>query len=130
MRRTKGRLAGAWNVDVLVLTARGRRSGRDRTVVLQYFPDGDAMVVVAANDGGEDYPGWYYNLKASPEAVVEVDGRRIPVRAAELGPGDASLWWERILLAAPDYELYRRATSRPFPVIRLVPTSVSSEPTV
>jgi deazaflavin-dependent oxidoreductase (nitroreductase family) len=127
MRRTKGRLAGPWNVNVLVLTTRGRRSGRDRTVVLQYFPDGEAMVVIAANDGGERHPGWFYNLTASPDAIVEVDGRRIPVHATELGPEEAALWWQRILRAAPDYELYRRATTRRFPIIRLVLTSVRNE---
>jgi deazaflavin-dependent oxidoreductase (nitroreductase family) len=126
MRRTRGRLADLWKVNVLILTARGRRSGRDRTVVLQYFPDGDAMVVIAANDGGHAYPGWYYNLNASPDAVVEVDGRRGPVHATELGPEEAAHWWKRILLAAPDYELYRRATTRPFPILRLVPTSANS----
>lgn len=36
MRRTKGGIAGPWKVDALLLTARGRRSGRDRTVVLQW----------------------------------------------------------------------------------------------
>ncbi|HEX2404719.1 MAG TPA: nitroreductase/quinone reductase family protein [Acidimicrobiia bacterium] len=122
MRRTRGRLAERWKVHALLLTTRGRRSGHDRTVVLQYFPDGDAMVVVAANDGGETHPGWYFNLTTTPEAVVEVDGNRIPVDATELGPDEAARWWERILRDAPDYELYGRATTRRFPIIRLVPT--------
>jgi deazaflavin-dependent oxidoreductase (nitroreductase family) len=127
MRRTKGRLASYWDVNALVLTTQGRRSGRDRTVILQYFPDGEAMVVIAANDGGERHPGWFYNLTASPNAVVEVDGRRVPVHATQLGPEEASQWWQRVLLAAPDYELYRRATSRPFPIMRLVPLSERGE---
>lgn len=125
MRRTKGRLTEAYKVNALLLTSRGRRSRRERTVVLQYFPDGDAMVVVAANDGGAAHPGWYFNLTTSPDAVVEVNGRQIPVHADELVEGEAAKWWQRILEAAPDYERYRRATIRPFPIVRLMPAQPS-----
>src|SRR5450759_2124312 len=85
----------------LVLTTRGRRSGRERQVLLQYFRDGDAMVLGAANDGGATHPGWYHNLVARPDARVEVMGR----------------------VRAPDYERYQRATDRRVPIIRLVPAA-------
>jgi len=87
LRRTKGGITRPWKVDALLLTTRGRRSGRERTVVHQFFPDGNAMLVAAANDGGASDPGWYFNLKADPTARVEVMGRTIAVRAAEL-PAD------------------------------------------
>jgi deazaflavin-dependent oxidoreductase (nitroreductase family) len=99
-----------------------RRSKGERRVVLQYFPDGDAMIVVAANDGGETHPGWYFNLTARPDASVEVNGQRVPVQAVELDHEEAAHWWNRILAAAPAYERYRRATTRPFPILRLLPT--------
>jgi hypothetical protein len=38
MRRTKGRMADRFKVDAFVLTTVGRRSGRTRSVVLQFFP--------------------------------------------------------------------------------------------
>lgn len=111
------------HVDVLLLTTRGRRSGRERTVVLQYFPDGDAMVVTAANDGGTSHPGWFFNLQGDPSARVEVQGRTIPVRAEEVPAGAAAEWWTQIVRRDPNYERYARATSRTFPIVRLVPTS-------
>ena len=130
MSRTKGgiahgrigRMPGAPRaVDVLLLTTRGRRSGTERTVVLQFFPDGDAMIVTAANDGGTSHPGWYFNLNSDPSARIEVAGRTIRVRAEEL-PGDAAAaFWPSILRRAPSYERYQRATSRTFPILRLVP---------
>ena len=132
MRRTKGdfarnsiarMLAPQRKVDVLLLTTRGRRSGRERTVVLQFFPDGDAMIVTAANDGGASYPGWYFNLQGNPTARVEVLGRTIRVLAEELPADGAADWWQRIVSRDPAYERYARATSRKFPVLRLVPTS-------
>ena len=132
MRRTNGavtdsriaRMLGASReVDALLLTTRGRRSGRERTVVLQFFPDDDAMVVTAANDGGTSHPGWYFNLQGYPSARVEVMGRTIRVRAEELPAEAAADWWQRIVCRDPNYERYARATSRPFPILRLVPTS-------
>ena len=120
-RRTKGGVAKPWHVDALLLTTRGRRSGRDRTVVLQFFPDGEAMVVTATNDGADASPAWYLNLQAKPEARVEVNGRSVAVRAEELPLEQADLWWSRIVERAPSYARYRRATSRPFPILRLVP---------
>jgi deazaflavin-dependent oxidoreductase (nitroreductase family) len=120
-RRTKGAVAKPWKVDALLLTTRGRRSGRERTVVLQWFRDGEAMVVVAANDGGSADPAWYLNLVAEPSARVEVEGRRIEVRAEVLSDDESAAWWPRILERSPEYERYRWATDRPFPVVRLAP---------
>jgi deazaflavin-dependent oxidoreductase (nitroreductase family) len=126
MRRTKGGVAGPFHVDVLLLTTLGRRSGKERTVVLQYFPDGEAMVVAAANDGGASHPGWYFNLVSQPAASVEIAGRKMAVLAEELAPDEAVAWWQRILIRCPEYERYARATSRAFPIIRLVPTPEAS----
>ena len=128
MRRTHGRLTQAYKVNALLLTTSGRRSGRKRTVVLQYFPDGNSMVVVAANDGGTKHPGWFFNIAADPTATVELGGKPLRVRASELDQVEASHWWRRILEAAPSYAQYRRATSRAFPIFRLTPTDGVDEP--
>lgn len=119
-RRTRGGIARRVKVDVLLLTTRGRRSGRQRSVMLQYFPDGDAMVVTAANGGGA-LPGWYHNLTAEPIASVEVDDRVIPVTAHELPPDEERAWWARIVRRDASYTRYRHVTSRRFPILRLVP---------
>jgi deazaflavin-dependent oxidoreductase (nitroreductase family) len=124
-RRTRGGITRPWKVDALLLTTNGRRSGKERTVVLQYFPDGEAMVVVAANDGGSSYPGWYHNVRADPTATVDVMGRTLHVRAEELSAAEAIAFWPRIVERAPGYERFRRATDRPFPVVRLIPTEAA-----
>ena len=120
-RRTKGGITRPWKVDALLLTTRGRRSGRERTVVLQFFPDADDMMLAAANDGGASHPDWYFNLVADPTARVEVMGRTVAAHAEELSPDEAAARWKRILVRAPSYERYARATSRRIPIVRLVP---------
>jgi len=128
LRRTRGGLARPWKADVLLLTTRGRRSGRERTVVLQYFSDGETTVVTAANDGGDAYPGWYHNLSADPWAWIEVDGRRTAVRTEELPVDEAAVWWSRIVERDPSYARFRRATKRPFPVLRLASVTPDGAP--
>ena len=54
-----------------------RRSGLLRTVLVQYFPDGHNMVIVAANNGMPHQPGWYFiQPEGHPLADVEIDGKR------------------------------------------------------
>lgn len=123
MRRTKGSLAGRFKVHALVLTTTGRKSGRARDVVLQAFPDGDSMVVVATDDGGPRHPAWYLNLVAGGPAQIEVGGRKLEVSAAELEGDEAARWWKRILERSPSYERYALLAKRTFPIVRLTPST-------
>jgi F420H(2)-dependent quinone reductase len=121
LRRTRGRIVRLWHRRALVLTTRGRRSGLPRPVVVQYFPDGHDMVVVAANSGMPTHPAWYLNLTDDPRATVEVEGRTVPVRAVPMTRDEATAWWPRVLETAPDYARYQERTERPLPLLRLVP---------
>jgi F420H(2)-dependent quinone reductase len=128
LRRTRGRIVRLWRRRALVLTVRGRKSGRPRTVVVQYFPDGDGLVVVAANSGLPTHPAWYLNLSAAGEAQVEVEGRTLRVRAQQLTPEEAEAFWPRVLHQAPDYARYRQRTDRVIPLLRLLPVEGPTRP--
>jgi deazaflavin-dependent oxidoreductase (nitroreductase family) len=128
LRRTRGRIVRLWRRRALVLTTTGRRTGMPRTVVVQYFPDGRDFVVVAANSGMPTHPAWYLNLTAHPEARVEVEGRRLTVRASEMSAEEADGWWPRVLATAPDYARYRQRTDRRIPLLRLVPVGDGDGP--
>ena len=100
-RLTRGGIARLVRVNVLVLTTRGRRSGRQRTVLLAYFPQGESFVVVAANGGLPHHPAWYLNLRASPTARVEVGDRTLDVAAEELSAAEATAFWPEIVRTLP-----------------------------
>jgi deazaflavin-dependent oxidoreductase (nitroreductase family) len=89
--------------------------------VVQFFPDGDDLIVVAANSGMPRPPAWYLNLRDQPTARVEVDGRTTAVRAEELSPAEAAAVWPRVLATAPDYARFRSRTERQLALLRLVP---------
>jgi deazaflavin-dependent oxidoreductase (nitroreductase family) len=120
-RLTGGRIAELWKVNVLILTTHGRKTGKTRTVLLQFFRDGANMVIVAANSGRASHPGWFYNLKATPTVQVQVMDRILQVRAEELSSDEAIAFCPCVLRVAPTYERYQRATKRTIPLVRLVP---------
>src|SRR5215212_10050042 len=56
---THGEEGHDWNgVPCLVLTTRGRRSGRWRRNALIYAQDGDRYIVVASKGGADEHPLW------------------------------------------------------------------------
>ncbi len=68
---------------MLRLTTVGRRSGQRRQAMVGYFPDGPNLVTLAMNGWGEAEPAWWLNLRARPEATVDLpDGQR-DIRARE-----------------------------------------------
>ena len=118
-RRTAGGITERAGVDGLVLTTTGRKSGKQRSVLLQYFRDGEDMLLVAADGGAAQHPGWYHNLVAQPAAAVDVRGDSIPVLAERVGETEVEDLWRRILERSPSYERYLRATDRAIPLVRL-----------
>lgn len=128
-RLTGGRITGFAQAKVLLLTTRGRRSGKARTVLLQFFHDGANLVVVAANSGRSDHPDWFFNLKATPTAQVQIMDRTLLVRAEELSTEEANAFWPYILRVAPTNRRYQLATGRIIPLVHLVPTEITAERT-
>lgn len=93
-RLSGGRLGGkVGKGPVLLLTTTGRKSGRPRTAPVLYLAEGDRFVVINTNAGNAKTPAWSLNLRANPEAEVEVGRKRVAVRAriAE-GEERADLW--------------------------------------
>lgn len=105
--------------DMLLLTTRGARTGREHTVPLLYLPDGDTLVVIASWGGRPSHPQWYRNLQAHPDAQVQVRGRRWPVRARTGTPEERKIWWPRVLAAYHKYRVYESNTDRVIPVVFL-----------
>jgi deazaflavin-dependent oxidoreductase (nitroreductase family) len=107
--------------DMLLLTTIGRRSGRRHEVPLLYLRDGDTPVVIASYGGRPNYPDWYLNLVARPEAEVQIRGHRHEVRARVASSEERSVWWPRIVEAYEGYTQYQSRTDRPISVVFLEP---------
>jgi deazaflavin-dependent oxidoreductase (nitroreductase family) len=105
----------------LLLTTRGRRSGAERTVPLTYLADGDTFVLVASNGGADRHPSWWLNLRAAPDATVQVGGRHVAVVAREANAEEHARLWPRLKSMNPFYGMYEQLTARRIPVVILRP---------
>jgi deazaflavin-dependent oxidoreductase (nitroreductase family) len=123
-RATNGRwsskLAGQ---HMLLLTARGKRSGRKRTVPLLYVPDGDDMIVIASNWGGRGNPAWVANVLTDPTPRVQAGNRKMKVTARTATPEDRPRIWALVTAHYPGYNAYaeRLQNVREIPLIILTP---------
>src|SRR6184192_560580 len=86
---TDGRLGhNMIGVPCLLLRTTGRKSGQPRTNSLVYARDGNDYIVVASVGGAPHNPGWLHNLRANPDAEVQIGRERKKVRAREFGNDD------------------------------------------
>jgi deazaflavin-dependent oxidoreductase (nitroreductase family) len=103
----------------LLVTTIGRRSGLSRTVVVGYLPDGDDVIVAGTNGGLPALPSWVLNLRANPEAEVELGQERFSARAEWLEGSELEDHWQRFVTGYPPYEQARQWAGREVPLIRL-----------
>jgi F420H(2)-dependent quinone reductase len=106
------------NLTVL-LTTTGRRSGRERTTAIWAYPDGEALVLVGSYAGRHVTPAWVLNLRARPEATVQVRRNVRQVRTREAQGEEYERLWAMVVAAYPGYATYREWAKRTIPLVIL-----------
>src|SRR5262249_51206613 len=106
-RETDGARGYHWRgTTILLLTARGRKSGEPRRMPLIHRTDGDRFIVVASKGGWAHTPVWFENLRAEPHAEIEVPGEKIPVRMTVAEGEERSRLWSLMTEVWPAYDEY------------------------
>ncbi len=119
-RLSGGRIGGSMaGIRVLLLTTLGRRSGLPRVLPLLYVEAEKGYVVVASNAGDDRAPAWWQNLRARPEASVQVGRERHAVRARRATPEEEAALWPKLIAAYGPYARYRERTRREIPIVIL-----------
>ena len=107
-------------LPVVMLTSTGAKSGRESTVPLLGFEEGDAVILIASNYGQAHHPAWYYNLRAHPRVRIAVRGKRREVTAEQVESPERERYIAIAAVAYPGYRRYeRRAAPRRIAVFRL-----------
>ncbi len=121
-RATGGRVLGSFRgAPVLLLTTRGRKSGKARTTPLLYLQDGERLVVVASKGGAPKHPAWFLNLRSSPDVTVERGRERLALRAREADDEERERYWPQVVAMYAGYAGYQERTSRRIPLVVLEP---------
>ena len=122
-RRLGGRLSsGRKNVNVLMITVPGRRTGRPRSTCVRFLQTPDGPVVWGTGSGSARDPDWFRNLRAAAVADVQMGRQRIRARPEELtGAARDRMWADTVLARAPEVARYARKAGRTIPVAVLHP---------
>lgn len=104
-------------IPVIIVTMRGRASGKVRKIALMRVEHEGEYALVASYGGSATNPVWYDNLVADPEVMIQ-DGpepRDFVVR--EVFGDERAQWWDRSVPVYPPYAEYQEKTDRVIPVL-------------
>jgi deazaflavin-dependent oxidoreductase (nitroreductase family) len=125
----EGHLYQDW--PTLLLTTRGRKSGKRRRTALIYGQDGDRYLLVGSNAGSPRHPAWYLNLLEHPLVAVQVGADRFTARARAATAEEKPPLWRRMASIFPLYDSYQEQTGRDIPlvIVERLPGSAGSSST-
>lgn len=119
---SNGRKGHKWRgLPTLLLTTRGRKSGKLRRTALIYGRDGANYLLVASNGGAAHHPAWYLNLAEHDEVELQVGAEQFPARAHTASPEEKSQLWPIMAATFPQYNTYQAKARREIPLIILEP---------
>lgn len=119
-RRGIGRKMGS--STAILVTVKGRKSGKPYTVPLGTLRDGDDYVVIGSMGGADYDPQWWLNMLANPEVTIQ-DGDKVSKGRVEWvsDPAARAELWKKVTTAMPNYGGYEKKTTRVIPLGRIKP---------
>lgn len=121
-RLSRGQIGGrVGRGPVLLLTTTGRKSGQPRTAPVLYLADEERYVVINTNAGNAKTPAWSLNLRADPDAEVEIGRKRIKVRARLAEGEERAGLWRRHMEQYSGWDYYESKLDREIGVFVLEP---------
>ena len=108
MPLTRGRLSTGLGQPIVLLHARGAKSGVERTTPLLATKTGDEIVVVASKAGAVNHPAWYHNVRANPDVELTIDGARQPMLARVVAGDERERLWGIVCDNYSGYATYQR----------------------
>ena len=118
-RGNGGKVAQFEGRPLLLLHHTGAKTGTERVNPLVYLPVGDDFAVFGSKAGADTNPAWYHNLRAHPDATIEVGTETLPVHARVAESAERERIWEEQKRVNPNFAEYEQKTTRPIPVVLL-----------
>jgi deazaflavin-dependent oxidoreductase (nitroreductase family) len=117
-----GKKGHRWRgLPTLLLTTRGRKSGKLRRTALIYGRDGKNYLLVASNGGASTHPSWYLNLVENPEVELQVGADRFTARANTATGEEKARLWQLMIEIFPQYDQYQAKAGREIPLVTVEP---------
>lgn len=124
-RKTLAGILGALNI--VTLTTVGAKTGKRRSKLLLATQDQRDLLLLASTWGRKQNPGWYWNLRANPEAVISFGGEEGSYMAREVSDDERERYWNIAVKSYSGYEVFKgRTGGRTIPIMVLSPKDDSS----
>jgi deazaflavin-dependent oxidoreductase (nitroreductase family) len=109
-------------LPTLLLTTKGRKTGKPRDVPLIYGESDGSYVVVGSRGGTPTHPVWFLNLEADPDCELQVSTKHVRARARVAEGEERERLWKQMAEIYPPYDEYQKnAGARTIPVVVLEP---------
>lgn len=118
---TRGKVSTIMVMPVVLLTARGARSGIERTVPLLYFTDADRVIMMASNYGQSKAPAWLHNVTANPDVTLSAGGFTGPFTASIAVGTERERLWRLAQSLTRAYTQYGETAGREIPIVVFTP---------
>jgi len=119
-RANGGKVGGPFaDANLLLLTTTGAKSGQPRVSPLAHLTVDGKTIIVGSYRGADFHPAWVHNLRANPQAHIEVGTESYDAVARELPPDEREPVWTKIVAMAPGFGEYETKTSRVIPLFEL-----------
>jgi len=103
-------------LPVVIVTTRGRKSGKIRKFALMRVEHDGEYALVASVGGAPKDPTWVGNLVAEPLVMIQDGPEPHDYLVHEAHGEEREVWWERAVEAFPTYAEYQQKTDRVIPV--------------
>lgn len=107
-RMSAGRLMSSIGKDrnVLLLTTKGRRTGKDRTIPVFYMRDGDKIVICNVRPEHESTNPWVLNLRHNPAARLQIGQDSGKYRARQASQAEVDRLWPSLVKLWPAFQAH------------------------
>ena len=110
-------------IPVIVVSMRGRKSGKVRKIALMRVEHEGCYAIVASIGGAPTNPQWYANLLADPNISIQDGAVAHDFVAREISGDEKATWWQRGVDVFANYAEYQSKTDREIPVLIAEPVA-------
>jgi deazaflavin-dependent oxidoreductase (nitroreductase family) len=121
-RANDGKVGGPFEGnELLLLTTIGAKSGQPRLSPLSCKRIDGKLFIIAGNGGADVHPSWVHNLRANPNARIELGSESFDVTARELPPAERDDLMPKLTAEISAFAEYQAKTRRVIPIFELEP---------
>lgn len=110
---------GHEKTPTLLLTTKGRKSGRVLVMPVIYGIDDARYVLVGSKGGAPEHPAWYLNLVANPLVDLQIVAECFKARANTATGAERKRLFDLMTEIYPPFPAYQARTERELPVVVL-----------